>query len=165
MTKKNLDESAIVNELKGSSRFFQKDEDLPIPDTPLQDRATATTMPLATAIEPEPVLPTSSMDKSPQANLNEPEEDRASPIQTNMDVCMHEVMQELEDLKRAGVQSLSVRVTAEDFKWLRHITNSFNDELNKKFNQGLFIRIGLKLLSTALKYDPPSVKQLLREIK
>ena len=78
---------------------------------------------------------------------------------------MQQILQESDDLKRAGVQGLSVRVPADDFKWLRKVTNSFNDELDQKYNQGLFVRIGLKFLKAAMTYDPQMVRALLEEIK
>lgn len=114
---------------------------------------------------PKPDYSTPKKNKPEEITNNPPLANNHVSMKDCIHSCMHEIMQESDDLKEPGDRNLSVRVTPEDFKWLRMITNEYNDVLNKKFNQGLFIRIGLKFLKKVLKDDPKTLKELLEEIK
>jgi hypothetical protein len=87
----------------------------------------------------------------------------------DMYACIHAIMQdivaELPDLQTPLKEPYSVRITDDDKRWLQNTTFSYNMELDKKFNQGIFVRVGLKLLKRAIQHDPKTIREILEELK
>src|SRR6187200_783717 len=76
MSGKQLDENSIVNELKGSSLFFQTKEGSAFPQTAPKDVSTASVVPLPAS----PQSKTTLHPSSPPPSLQEPSQSPTVPV-------------------------------------------------------------------------------------
>jgi len=82
-----------------------------------------------------------------------------------MHAIMLALLEQAEDLQAPGKEAITPRIPPADAVWLKEITHRYEVKFNRKLNQGLFLRIGIKVLQMALEDDPNYLDDLLKKIR
>ena len=127
-------------------------------------RSTRPTPPSPAQAEPEVSRPDPT--PKPLRTLTTPANgDQHVSMQASMHAIMLALLEQAEDLQAPGKEAITPRIPPADAVWLKEITHRYEVKFNRKLNQGLFLRIGIKVLQMALEDDPNYLDDLLKKIR